>query len=82
MKASEYQSKQDWQNIMQGRHGASANLLQKCAECRHVLSCHDFGEAADYWVCEQFTTPGGYKMPWAADNWACGKFEEREQGGQ
>ena len=64
-------------NLMVSRHGASTNLLQKCAGCRHLLSCHDFGEAADYWVCEQFITPSGYKMPWDADNWACGLFEER-----
>ena len=80
MRDSEYQSKQDWQNIMQNRNGRSANASQRCAKCRHLTQMHDFGDAADFWVCEQFTTPGGHKMPWAAENRACGLFEERVVG--
>ena len=68
-------------NLMVSRHGGSANLLQKCAGCRHLLSCHDFGEAADFWVCEQFTSPLGHNMPWSAENRACGRFEERQSEG-
>jgi hypothetical protein len=68
-------------NLMVSRHGVSANLLQKCARCCHLLSCHDFGEAADFWVCEQFTTPGGHKMPWSEGNRACRLFEKRESEG-
>ena len=60
-------------NLMVSRHGASANLLLKCAECQHLSREEDLP-----WVCEQFTTPGGYKMPWNEKNAACGKFQERE----
>ncbi len=65
-------------NLMQSRHGASENLLQKCAQCRHLHSCHDFGDAVDFWVCGKLVTPGGHNMPWSEDNAACGLWEERE----
>lgn len=78
MKNSEYQSKQDWQNIMQSRHGASANALQRCAACQHLKSSHYFGETVDFWVCEKFTTPLGRNMPWCDENAACGLFTMKE----
>ena len=62
-------------NLMVSRNGASENLLQKCAECRHLTCERDLLR-----VCEQFRTPSGYPMPWAADNRACGLFEERVVG--
>uniref|UniRef100_A0A6M3J9H4 Uncharacterized protein n=1 Tax=viral metagenome TaxID=1070528 RepID=A0A6M3J9H4_9ZZZZ len=65
-------------NLMISRHGASANLLQKCAQCAHLHSCHEFGDTADFWVCEKLTTPSGHNMPWSETNGACGLFEERE----
>lgn len=64
-------------NLMISRNGGSANPLQKCAQCAHLHSCHEFGDTADFWVCEQCTTPGGGKMPWSDGNQACGLFEER-----
>jgi hypothetical protein len=70
MRVSEYQSKRDWRNIMQNRHGDSDNPLRKCVQCRYLIHTT---EAAC--LCEQFTTPGGYKMPWNEKNGACGLFE-------
>jgi len=67
-------------NLMVSRHGASENLLQTCADCRHLAFYHNFGVAGHSRTCEQFTTPGGHKMPWAAENRACGLFEERVVG--
>jgi hypothetical protein len=59
-------------NLMVSRHGASTNPLQKCAECRHLIRVEGYPE-----YCDQFVLPSGYHMPWAADNRACGMFEER-----
>jgi len=61
-------------NLMVSRHGASTNLLQKCAGCRRLSHTT---EAAC--LCEQLTTPGGYRMPWNEANSACGLFEERTE---
>jgi len=65
-------------NLMVSRHGGSANPLWRCAQCLHLLSCHYFGETADFWVCEKLSTPGGHMMPWDWENTACGLFEARE----
>jgi len=75
MKTSEHQTERHWQNTMQTRHGESDNVLRKCTKCRHLAENADGAPA-----CDQFITPGGYPMPWDADNWACGLFEEREGG--
>jgi hypothetical protein len=72
MRDSEYQMPERRPNIMQNRHGVPANQLTTCDQCRHLSR-----EGDQPWVCEQFTTPSGYRMPWAADNRACGLFEER-----
>ncbi len=66
-------------NLMQSRHGESANPLQKCAQCQHPHSCHDFGDTLDFWVCEKLTTPGGHNMAWSAENRAWGLWEERTE---
>lgn len=64
-------------NLMISRNGASENPLQKCGQCAHLHSCHDFGDRADFWVCEKLITPGGHNMPWSDGNMACGLFKER-----
>jgi hypothetical protein len=61
-----------WPNLMVSRHGASANQLQKCAECRHLIRVEGYPE-----YCDQFVLPSGYHMPWGEGNRACGLFQER-----
>ena len=60
-------------NLMVSRHGASANELQKCLQCRHLSS-----EGNYTWYCDQLLTVSGHTFPWDSGNRACGKFEERE----
>jgi len=70
MKNTEWQAHQDWQNVMQNRHGVSENPLQKCAECQHLY------QVGTYLCCDQLITPLGYPMPWGETNAACGLFSE------
>jgi hypothetical protein len=70
MRNSEYQTHEQWRNIMQNRHGM--DNAHTCATCRHLSHTT---EAA--YLCEQCTTPSGYKMPWNEGNRACGLYEER-----
>ena len=64
-------------NLMCSRHGASANALQKCAQCRHLIRVADALQSGEPWYCNMFTTPGHYKMPWDHANRACELFEGR-----
>lgn len=59
-------------NLMVSRHGASENLLQTCAQCRHLIRVEDY---PDY--CDRFVLPSRYHMPWCDENRACGLFEVR-----
>jgi len=70
MKTSEWQSRQDWQNVMQNRHGKDWN--HACAACRHLMPM-----GGDLWHCEECLLPSGSLMPWSGDEKACGMFVER-----
>lgn len=60
-------------NLMQSRHGESANPLQTCARCRRLIRVEGYPE-----YCDQFVLPSGYHMPWSDENRSCGLFEARE----